>query len=222
MCRFLRWKTRCANVPAGARPLPAGIVSIGPAFHHELLPLEAAMLLPSVDTNLALLSALEAAPERFAGLAVGLFLSDPFLNIELAIRRLRAAGVTWVAALPSACQHEPEFRQYLREVDLDLERELRVLSALFDAGILTIATVSSAADAAAAGALPTAVLVLPSIGGFVDGFPSLAARRDLERIVSCEAREPASPLRLGVRRRDEATEADGLHGVVLRPEQFES
>ena len=178
------------------------------------------MLLPSADTNIALLSVLEAEPERFAGLAVGLFLSDPFLNVDLAIRRLRAAGVGWVAALPSACQHEPDFRQYLREVDLDLERELRVLKAVSDAGISTIATVSSAPDAAAMGSLPTAMLVLPNIGGFIDGFQSLAARLELERIATREAREPTAPLRLGLRRPEEGTEASGLHGVVLRPEPF--
>ena len=220
MCRFLQWEIRAASRPAGARPLPSGIVSIGPELQHELLPPEVGVLLPSTDTNLAQLSALDAAPERFAGLAIGLFLSDPFLNLEPVIRRLRTAGITWVAALPSACQHEPEFRQYLREVDLDFERELRVLRTLSGAGFATIATVSSAADSAAAGDLPTAMLVLPDLSGFVDGYPGLEARRDLERAVAGDLPKLPAPLRLGLRLPEEAGETGGLDGVVLRPAPF--
>ena len=215
MCGFLRWQIE--PVPDLGPSLPLGIATIRPALRHELMPPEVGILLPCADTNVVVLSALDAAPERFAGLGIGLFLSDPFLNVDLAMRRLAAAGVAWIAALPSACQHENDFRQYLREVDLDLERERRVLAALSGAGFATIATVSSAADAAAAGGLPTAVLVLPGVSAFVKGFPELAVRLDLERAVAARAPEHGRPLRLGLRRPEETAEAGGLDGLVLRP-----
>lgn len=220
MCRFLLWEIEAGHSRVTEPPLPSAIVSIGPAFHHAALPLEVGMLLPSADTNLALLSAADTGPERIAGLAVGLFLSDPFLNVELAIRRLHASGTRWIAALPSACQHEPEFRQYLREVDVDLDRELRVMTAFSDAGISTIATVSSLADAAEAGSVPSALLLLPHVGGFVDGFPRLSARRDLERTVESEARRAGAPLRIGLRQSHETAETAGLDAMVLRPRRF--
>ena len=211
MCRFLLWDVDAATGACAAQSLPSGVVTIAPAFEHPALPPEVAILLPGRDTNL---TQLEADPRRFVGRAMGLFLSDPFLNVGLTIRQLRSAGVTWVAALPSACQHEADFRQYLREVDLDLGRELRVLRALSEAGFGTIAAVSSAEDAAAAAEHPPdAVLALPDLGSFVDGWPDLAARAELERAAS-HGLAPGVAL-LGLRRRGES--ADRLAAAVLRP-----
>ena len=218
MCRFLEWKLVATNGRAEGRSLPMGIVTIGPAFQHERLPPEAGMLLPSADTNLVLLSLLEARPERFAGLAAGLFLSDPFLNVDLAIKRLQAAGVTWIAALPSACQHEPDFRRYLREVDLDLERELRVLKVLEETGLSTISTVASAEDAAVVASVATAVLVLPNTAEFADGFPDLAIRLELEE--AAHQTDAPAPLRLGLRSPHEERWVGRLDGAVLRPTPF--
>lgn len=213
--RLLLWEIQAEGRSTAARPLPAGFVSIGPAFEHDAMPPEIGILLPRTDTNSAVLSALEADPKRFHGLGVGLFLADPFLNVDLAIRSLWLAGIGWVAAVPSACQHEPEFRQYLREVDLDLDRELRVLAAFSGAGLRTIATASSATDAAAAGRVAAALLALPHVGFFVDGHPRLAARRQLERSVKDQA-----TICLGLRQRNEAKEAGQIDGHVLSPLPF--
>lgn len=218
MCEFLFWDIIAASAGRGAEALPAGIISIAPPFSHPELPPEAAILLPGGDTNLAMLSMVEAAPEQHEGRAVGLFLSDPFLNVELAIRQLHAAGVVWVAAFPSACQHEGVFRQYLAEVDLELARELRVLDALSEAGLATIASVSSAADASvAASGRATALLILPDLGKIVGGYPDLATRTELEHSVRRELAAGVPPVLLGLRKAEEPVEGSIIDGAVLRP-----
>src|SRR3546814_16315459 len=53
--------------------------------------------------------------ERFADRALGLFLADPFLNIAGQVSRLRRAGVTSVANLPTVEQPDVDFAQQRSE-----------------------------------------------------------------------------------------------------------
>lgn len=163
----------------GARPdpaAPAALVTLAPRLRHPGLPPEVAVLLPNQDGCRALLAALAASPPP-PGSAAGLFLADPFLRIAPVAAALRAAGIATVANLPSAGQHDPELAQPLADVRLDSAREAERLAAFKAAGLRTLAV---ACDGEAANALaatgPDLVLVLPKVGDFAAGFPSLRQR----------------------------------------------
>src|SRR3546814_12331527 len=87
--------------------------------------------------------------ERFADRALGLFLADPFLNIAGQVSRLRRAGVTSVANLPTVEQQDVDFAQQLADVGLDFTREVDHLGRFRRAGFNVIAAVAGTAAAAA-------------------------------------------------------------------------
>src|SRR3546814_2886307 len=79
-------------------------------------------------------TALATGRERFADRALGLFLADPFLNIAGQVSRLRRAGVTSVANLPTVEQQDVDFAQQLADVGLDFTREVDHLGRFRRAG----------------------------------------------------------------------------------------
>src|SRR3546814_3707900 len=117
---------------------------------HESLPPEVALLLPTTAGADGLSAALATMPatglatglERFADRALGLFLADPFLNIAGQVSRLRRAGVTSVANLPTVEQQDVDFAQQLADVGLDFTREVDHLGRFRRAGFNVIAAVA--------------------------------------------------------------------------------
>src|SRR3546814_9713912 len=105
---------------------------------HESLPPEVALLLPTTAGADGLSAALATMPatglatglERFADRALGLFLADPFLNIAGQVSRLRRAGVTSVANLPTVEQQDVDFAQQLADVGLRSEEHTSELQSL--------------------------------------------------------------------------------------------
>src|SRR3546814_19942806 len=99
---------------------------------HESLPPEVALLLPTTAGADGLSAALATMPatglatglERFADRALGLFLADPFLNIAGQVSRLRRAGVTRVANLPTVAPQDVDFAKQLADVRLDFTRQV--------------------------------------------------------------------------------------------------
>src|SRR3546814_13910983 len=80
--------------------------------------------------------------ERFADRALGLFLADTFLNIAGQVSRLRRAGVTSVAHLPTVEQPDVDFAQQLADVGLDFHRGVDHLGPMRSAGFNALAAVA--------------------------------------------------------------------------------
>lgn len=178
MTELLSWSI----VPRRAEPpdspaLPATFHTLAPPFRHEGLPDEVGLLLPNQDGTRQLVQAVNETPDRFGGVGLGLFLADPFLTVARVCAPLRAAGVTWIANLPSVEQQDPEFARQLTDVALDHGRELAQLAAFKAEGFPIAAVVADAAGAEAAAAIaPDAVIVLPRVADFAAGFPSARQR----------------------------------------------
>ncbi len=209
----------------GAQPdplAPAALVTLAPRLRDCGLPAEVAILLPNQDGCRTLLATLASTPPP-PGSAAGLFLADPFLRVAPTAATLRAAGIAAIANLPSAGQHDPELAQQLADVHLDSAREAERLAAFKAAGLRILAVVCDGEAAyALAAADPDLVLVLPKVGDFAAGFPSLRQRGAAAQAVRAALAEAGwqGPLLLLADR----TEADHprlwpqcVQGVVCRP-----
>jgi predicted TIM-barrel enzyme len=225
----LVWRDAGPESAAAARPgeRPAQLVSLAPRLRPPGLPLEVAQLLPNQDGCRALLAALRECQPPAAS-AAGLFLADPFLQVERAAGALRAAGIVVVANLPSVGQHEADFYQQLADVGLDGARELAALAAFRAQGFASAAVVCDAEAArAAARNDPDLILALPKIAGFAAGFPSLRQRGVLAQAVRATLSEEgwSGPLLL-LADRTEATHQrlwpDCVDGVICRPEPVQA
>jgi hypothetical protein len=220
---LLTWQiVRRASTSARDWPLSPAILTAGPPFSHESLPAEISLLLPNTPGAGGLVAAVAAAPDRLAGRALGLFLADPFLNLPWEVAGLRAAGVSWVANLPSVEQQDVEFAQQLEDVGLDFAREVDRLGQLRRAGFQVIAVVAGVPAAAAVRLLaPQAVVVVPRIADFAAGFPSFRRRGALAREVKAALGDWTGPL-LGLATAGEAAHEtlwpDVLDGVLCRPQ----
>jgi hypothetical protein len=220
---LLTWQiVRRASTSARDWPLPPAILTARPPFSHESLPTEIGLLLPNTVGAGGFVAAVAAAPDRLAGRALGLFLADPFLNVPGEVAGLRAAGVAWVANLPSVEQQDVDFAQQLEDVGLDFAREVDRLSQFRRAGLQVIAAVAGVPAATAVRLLaPQAVVVVPRIADFAAGFPSFRRRGALAREVKAALGDWAGPL-LGLATADEAAHEtlwpDVLDGVLCRPQ----
>lgn len=192
--------------------LPSCFLGSAPPLPPNEMPPEISLLLPRAGSAQDVVDDLPNSLPAGAGLA--LFLADPNLNPARLARRMRERRLSWVCNLPSVGQHEHEFRRYLREVDLDHDREMRALETLSGHGISTIATVSSPLDCHAV-AQAAAVFVLPPLPDFSHGLPHLERRTQLESRVRAAA---PGVLLLGLREEGEGTV--GLDAAVRRPEPF--
>jgi len=165
----------------GAAPvplLPSRIVTLAPRFRHHNMPDEVALLLPANHGPMDLISAVTARPDRFEDAILGLFLSNPFFNIERETAQLARAGIRWIANLPSVGQQDEEFSRQLSDVNLDEGREFATLREFGAAGFRVAVVVADAAGARGAIAIePDMIIVLPRIAAFAAGFPSLRQRR---------------------------------------------
>lgn len=175
---LLAWPVILRATPApGLKSLPPEIVTAGSSFLHEGLPAEVGILLPNTEGNTGLLAAVGAAPGSFARHAVGLFLADPFLNVEGEIPALQGAGIRCIVNLPSVEQQDVDFVHQLEDVGLDLSREIGRLDRFRQAGFQIIAAVAGAEGAAAVCPLdPLALFVVPRVADFAAGFPSSRQR----------------------------------------------
>lgn len=216
-------------VPRISRPtshagVPGSILTIAPAFAHESMPHEVAILLPTNPGPTRLIEQLVAAPPATHDLILGLFLASPFLNVKVESARLLRAGFQWIANVPSVVQQDEEFSQQLADVGLGFDRELECLAKFRSEGLRTMAVVADARTAAAAAAIdPDVMTVLPRIADFAAGFPSLRQRGTAVQKIAEAVRHVGwkGPL-LGL---GELREADnerlwptGLDGLVCRPE----
>lgn len=224
MADYLSWRIELSARRAPEAPgAPASILTTAPPFHHESMPAEVGMLLPTGPGPGRLIDDVSNDPSLCSGAMLGLFLGGPFLNVVLESTRLHRAGVTWVANLPSVDQQDEEFARQLADVELDHERELECLAQFRAHGFRTAAVVADAAGAAAAAAVePDILIVFPRVADFAAGFPSLRQRSSASREVARAAQAAGwSGLLLGL---GEARELDSeglwpgrLDGLVCRP-----
>lgn len=156
---------------------PSGIATIAPRLRDRNMPYELAALLPANSGPSDLIADAVTDPGSFQDLALGLFISHPFLNIERERERLLGSGCRWIANLPSVAQQDEEFSRQLTDVALDQSREFDALKRFRQAGFGIAAVISDAAGAeAAVEVAPDIVIVLPRIGDYAAGFPSLRQR----------------------------------------------
>ncbi len=154
--------------------LPCGIWTASPPKNMpQQMPPEAALLLPGPHCS----SPWPDSNKMPAGSALGMFVANPVLNTVTLSRDLKAAGIEWIANIPSLAQHEADFRRDLSDVGIGTELEANVLTLLCDAGFRVMAVVGTADDAKRAvqtGA--SALLALPPVGSYETGFPSTRVR----------------------------------------------
>lgn len=210
--------------PARKSPLPSAIVTAGPPFRHEGLPVEVGLLLPNTRGASALIANAVEWPACCAGRALGLFLADPFLNLSAEMAALKQAKIGCIANLPSVAQQDAEFVQQLEDVGLDFAREVDRLGQLRQGRFRVVGVVSDASAAARLAAVdPTAVVVLPRVADFAAGFPSFRQRGAIAQQVAGALAEAGwrGPL-LGLATADEAAHEtlwpEALDGVLCRPE----
>lgn len=220
---LLRWEI--VPVP-GVADLPAAIITQGAPFEHDGMPAEVGMLLPANDGPTALVDRLVDRPGQVLDVVTGLFLASAFFNLRVEASRLAAAGCRWVANLPSVDLHDPEFTAQLADVGLDRDREIAALAAFRERGFAIAAVAVDEAGARAAAAIePDAVIVMPRVGDFAAGFPSLRQRQSAVQAV---ARTLAASdwrgrlLGLGESRDVESRELwpQGLDALVCRPRRW--
>lgn len=214
---------RTAADPEAGAAVPAAILTAGARFHHEGMPEEVAVLLPTSHGPARLIDDVAKHPSLCAGAMLGLFLAGPFLNITLESARLRRAEVRWIANLPSVEQQDLEFSRQLTDVGLDLDRELQCLARFRSEGFRIAAVVADARGATTAAAIqPDAMIVLPRVADFAAGFPSLRQRSTAVQAVAEAARHAGwSGLILGLgdtsEARSERLWPAHLDGLVCRP-----
>jgi predicted TIM-barrel enzyme len=142
---------------------------------------EIALLLPTIAGTKSVLDQVEKNPSTFIDVAVGLFLQDVSINFSKTISTLQKANVKWVCNLPTTSQYDNEFKLYLSEVGMGVQKEVEMLSAFKKLGFKTMAIASSEKDALAfLHSNPDALAILPPVTTFTAGFPSLKLRKKLE------------------------------------------
>ena len=206
------------------RYFPKSILTAGPGFQHENMPMEVALLLPTNDGPTPLVDLVVADHQPCAEIILGLFLADPFLNLPRECARLGTAGLRWIANLPSVEQQDEEFSRQLTDVGLDRYRELDALAAFRDHGFKLAVVVSDVGAASAALSLsPEAMIIMPRVGDFAAGFPSLRQRRAAAQTISSVLRDADwQGMLLGLGNADEIRHEgqwpENLHGLLCRPQ----
>lgn len=225
---LLAWRLVLRSGLPAPMHLPSVILTAAPAFRSPDMPEEVAMLLPVCSGPRDLIDEVEGAPSRCPDAMIGLFMASPFLNVGVEGARLAEIGVHWITNMPSVEQQDEEFSRLLVDVELDGRRELACLGGFAAQGFNIIAVVADGAGAAAAASIaPRAILVLPRVGDFAAGFPSLHQRDTAAQSVAKAARETgwSGPvLGLGEAREAESEELWPRHvdGIVCRPALFSS
>ncbi|MCZ7596659.1 MAG: hypothetical protein M5U09_01305 [Gammaproteobacteria bacterium] len=149
------------------------------------MPAEVGMLLPANDGPTARWIDSSSGPDKSSTWSQDC--SSPVRSSICASRppRLAAAGCRWVANLPSVDLHDPEFTAQVADVGLDRDREIAALAAFRERGFAIAAVAVDEAGARAAAAIePDAVIVMPRVGDFAAGFPSLRQRQSAVQAVA--------------------------------------
>ena len=106
------------------------------------------MLLPERDYNQCLLNQLSAQlyasdKSELKGAFIGLFLSDPFLNLSTTISQLKAAEVKGITNFPSASFYGEEFAKQLDGVGFSRKMEFERLTEIQDLGLKALGCLSA-------------------------------------------------------------------------------
>ncbi len=223
MTNVLTWPLHLRENRHRDAGLPDCFYSAAPAFEHESMPPEVAMLLPASDGASAFFRTLAATRGDVNPSAAAFFMADPFVSAREDGRRLAEMGIRWVANIPSVDQHDEEFTQFLDDVGLNLDMERRVLGAFKAAGLKIAAAVSSVDSAAQVAAFDAdAVFVLPRVSDFAAGFPSPRQRSATAQSIrsALHAAAWSGPL-LGYGDEREAAQPsqwpEAVDGIVGRP-----
>ena len=209
--------------PNHADILPDGFLTVAPAMPGDAVPAEVGLLLPAGNGGGALTDLVSSDPVIAADQGVGLFMANPFLAVDREAARLQAAGVTWVANLPSTHQQDGEFRQQLEDVGLDWAREIECLSRFGALGLKRLAVLCDEAAAAdVLAARPEAVVILPHVGDFAAGFPSMLRRGGSAQAVAQALRAegwagPVLVLGTDAEAASPTLWPHGVDGLLLRP-----
>lgn len=162
--------------------LPAGFLTLAPAFVQPPLPVEALMLLPAGTGSRGMLDAIAQAPSAVVNNGIGLFLGDPFLNSRRIAVDLRSWSVSWVSNLPTVAQHDEAFQQDLAEVGFSVASELELLFEYRCHGFKTLAALSDLTHIHHLRAHPVdAILWVQTTRDLQVSFPSLPQRQSLVR-----------------------------------------
>ena len=142
------------------------------------------MLLPTVPGAKRIAEALTTSPQIFDGAVTGLLVTDPAIKFERTIKSMKAANNRWVANLPTIGLHDAEFKSFLNEVALGVPAEIDILAKFKAHGIKIMAVLADFSEAKAMAKLnPDAVLIMPKVSDYLDGWPSLATRVENERTI---------------------------------------
>ena len=204
---------------ARSHGLPEGFVTFGPAFSDPQLPIEALLLLPSGNCSRGLLQALRGASD-LRGCGVGLYLGDPFINIDRVASDFAEWSVSWVTNLPSIAQHDEHFRSDLQEVGFSVDNELEVLAQFRKHGFKTLAAISDTNQARTLADYPAdAVLALQTTDELQISFPSASKRQAMARSVTETLPDSmiGKPV-ITLTNEGEATFTDSI--TMMRPEVF--
>ena len=162
----------------------ARIVTFAAGFQSANLPPEVSMLLPTVPGAKRIAEALTTSPQIFDGAVTGLLVTDPAIKFERTIKSMKAANNRWVANLPTIGLHDAEFKSFLNEVALGVPAEIDILAKFKAHGIKIMAVLADFSEAKAMAKLnPDAVLIMPKVSDYLDGWPSLATRVENERTI---------------------------------------
>lgn len=181
------------------------------------------MLLPKTQCTHGLLRTIEAHPDIAQNCIVGLFVTDPFLNLPRIARDLLDMGVQWVTNLPTISQHEEEFSTLVDDVGFGVKAEMAALTQLAKAGMKIMASASNVSDATdIISTNPDAVFVLPTLRNLSAGFTSLTTRtlRLKSMREALEKHGYTGPV-MGLLEREEAEKPKASYamgGAILRPQ----
>lgn len=218
--KTVRWRIVS---PDHAAVLPKAVVTAAPALPGNRVAMEVGLLLPAGRGREALLDAVAADPPLAAGMAVGLFMANPFLAVDRDAARLTEAGIGWVSNLPSTHQQDAEFRQQLADVGLDWTREVACLTRFGERGLRRLAVLcDEAACADVLDARPDAIAILPRVADFAAGFPSMLRRGGAAQTVTATLRGQgwSGPVLVLGSESEASTPTlwpPGVDGLLLRP-----
>jgi len=209
--------------PDGAGRLPSGFLTAAPGLPGHAVPMEVGLLLPAGQGQGSIIDSVSNDPLVAHGMGVGLFMANPFLDVDREAARLRSAGVHWVANLPSTHQQDAEFRQQLEDVGLDWQREVGCLARFGVLGLKRLAVLcdeASCTDVLAAG--PEAIAILPRVADFAAGFPSMLRRGGSAQAVAGTLRAkgwdgPVLVLGSEAEAASPTLWPHGVDGLLLRP-----
>jgi len=215
---LLSWEIKNAQTLAHpGNSLPERILTFQPTLNPDRIPLEVSILLPTTSSNKALLDEVEIGDGALEDSAIGLFLTDYFINFRKTAATLKRAGAKWICNMPSVGMHDSEFKQYLSEVGMGVAKEAKLLSAFQQQGFRSLCVISSKQDVSQFAQFEfDAICVMPQISSFIAGFPSYNRRQEMEAEIFSELKKQGwTGTRLGYRQKHESDDITEPH--LLRP-----